>query len=272
MRVALCLCLNVAPGCCPLVVLGPVVLGGALPACSWRPLLRPYLSTRAVPLVGWGDVKGKDVVAVVWMNAGPANGSFALSVDSVSFTSSGVLALRQPPAKSPDTGPRSVAVDTASGMLTSGAVLYYSLDNGRSFETGAMAADSQGYSGAIPGQPLGSDLFYYVETTGANGYVSRLPFDAPASLFRYRVDDRPGLLVDDFAGARLRNRLDGGAGLFHNETAGGSVQVYRSARQLRLDYAVGSAQQFAGYFTGLGVLDISAYTTLDLRVRGAVGG
>jgi hypothetical protein len=215
---------------------------------------------------------GKDVVAVVWMNAGPANGSFALSVDSVSFTSSGVLALRQQPANSPDTGPRSVAVDTASGMLTSGAVLYYSLDNGRSFETGAMAADSQGYSGAIPGQPLGSDLFYYVETTGANGYVSRLPFDAPASLFRYRVDDRPGLLVDDFAGARLRNRLDGGAGLFHNETAGGSVQVYRSARQLRLDYAVGSAQQFAGYFTGLGVLDISAYTTLDLRVRGAVGG
>lgn len=215
---------------------------------------------------------GKDVVAVVWMNAGAASGSFALSVDSVSFTNSGVLALRQQPSNGADTGPRPVAVDTASGMRTVGAALFYSLDNGRSFVSSGMNADAQGYSGVIPGQSLGSDVLYYVETTGANGYVSRLPFDAPASLLRYRVDDRPGLLVDDFAGARLRNRLDGGAGLFQNETAGGSVQVYRSGRQLRLDYAVGTAQQFAGYFTSLGVLDISAYTTLDLRVRGAVGG
>lgn len=215
---------------------------------------------------------GKDVIAVVWMNAGGADGSFALSVDSVSFTNSGVLALRQQPVNSADTGPRQVAVDAASGMRTSGATLYYSLDNGRSFESSGMNADSQGYSGTIPGQTLGSDVLYYVETTGANGYVSRLPFDAPASLLRYRVDDRPGLLVDDFAGARLRNRLDGGAGLFQNETTGGSVRAYRSSRQLRLEYAVGGSQQFAGYFTNLGGLDISAYTTLNLRVRGATGG
>jgi len=215
---------------------------------------------------------GKDVVAVVWTNGGAADGTFNLSVDSLSFTKSGSLALRQQPANSADTGPRTVAVDTVSGLRASDATIFYSLDGGQNFASIAMNSDSQGYSGVLPGQPLGSDLVYYVETTGANGYISRLPFDAPASLFRYRVDDRTGLLVDDFAGAQLRNRLDGGAGLFNNESAGGSVQVYRSGRQLRLEYAVGEGEQFAGYFSSLGTLDISPYTTLDLRVRGAVGG
>lgn len=242
------------------------------PDSEWRQYILPLADFAQQGYGAPVPFTGRDVIAVVWMNAGSADGSFHLSVDSVSFTNSGRVGLRQQPTDSADTGPRTVAVDGASGARAGSATIFYSLDGGRSFAGAGMSADSQGYSGEIPGQDLGSDVLYFVELTGANGYVSRLPFDAPASLLRYRVDDRPSLLVDDFAGARLRNRLDGGAGLFQNESAGGSVQVYRSGRQLRLDYAVAGAEQFAGYFSELGVLDISAYTTLDLRVRGAAGG
>lgn len=242
------------------------------PDNEWRQYILPLADFAQQGYGAPVPFTGTDVIAVVWINAGSADGSFQLSVDSVSFTNSGRVGLRQQPTDSADTGPRTVAVDGSSGARAGSGTIFYSLDGGRSFAGAGMSADSQGFSGDIPGQSLGSDVLYFVELTGANGYVSRLPFDAPATLLRYRVDDRPSLLADDFAGARLRNRLDGGAGLFHNESAGGSVQVYRSGRQLRLDYAVAGAEQFAGYFSELGVLDISAYTTLNLRVRGAAGG
>ena len=63
-RVALCLCLIVVPGCRPPAVPGLVVFGGALLALSRRPLLRPYRSSRTVPCGGCAVAKGKVVAAV----------------------------------------------------------------------------------------------------------------------------------------------------------------------------------------------------------------
>lgn len=215
---------------------------------------------------------GKDVVAVVWMNGSGSAQPFTLAVDGVSFTNAGLLALKSLPADGPDTAPRPVSVAAPEGAQMTSVILHYSADGGRTFTPLAMTAQLDGYRGEIPGHGLGSDLLYYVEATSANGYISRLPADAPASLMRYRVDDRTGLLVDDFAGERLRNRLGGDAGLFHNEEAGGAIQVYRSDRRLSLTYSVPVEGQFAGYFTRLGNLDLTGYSALSLRVRGVQGG
>ncbi|MEZ4729865.1 MAG: hypothetical protein R3E79_22265 [Caldilineaceae bacterium] len=124
------------------------------------------------------------------------------------------------------------------------------------------------FQGELPAQALGADVIYYLETVYTNGYISRDPLDAPVSYYRYRVDDQAGLLVNDFAGPALQNRLNLGSGIFNHPTAGGQLQSYHLDRQLVLDYAVSEAEQYAGYFTYLPSLNGAAYTTLDLLIRG----
>lgn len=86
------------------------------------------------------------------------------------------------------------------------------------------------------------------------------------------MDDRATLLVDDFAGQQLRNRLGGSNGIFNNSTAGGQLQAYRADQELVLHYDVSGVDQFAGYFTNLAEQNVLTYTTIDILVRGAVGG
>jgi hypothetical protein len=128
------------------------------------------------------------------------------------------------------------------------------------------------FQGDLPGQALGSDIRYYVTATHTNGYVSQSPVDAPHSFYRYRVDDRTSLLINDFGANQLKNRLGGGSGLFNNPTSGGQLRAYRFEQQLLLDYNVAADGQFAGYFTQLPQSDLRGYTTLNLLVRGEVGG
>ena len=139
--------------------------------------------------------------------------------------------------------------------------------------SGVQAANAApAFQGELPGQTLGSDIRYYVTATHANGYTSQSPVDAPHSFYRYRVDDRTSLLINDFGANQLKNRLGGGSGLFNSPTNGGQLRAYRFEQQLLLDYNVAGDGQFAGYFTQLPQSDLRGYTTLNLLVRGAAGG
>ena len=225
---------------------------------------------------GFGEAKpftGTDVKAVIWTNVDGGRPDLAFSVDQVSFTNRGLIAAESHAASTADTGAHTIAVQAENGAGVAAMTLRYSVDDGATFADLPMTGDAGGrFSAAIPGQPLGSDILFYVEAQHSNGYASTSPLDAPASLYRYRVDDRTDLLVDDFAGENLRNRNGGTGGLFNNPDAGGRLQVYRQDYTLVLDYDVTTAGQYAGYFSRLNGLDGSGFNTIDLLVRGEQGG
>ncbi|MFN8494569.1 MAG: carbohydrate binding domain-containing protein [Caldilineaceae bacterium] len=247
------------------------------PDSRWRQYIIPL---NQFTQRGFGAAKawtGADVKAVVWLNATATNKALNLALDQVTFTTSGLLTLDQQPADSADTAARLLQVSAPDGVDVDQMFLHYSVDGGKNFITQSLTLQNGVttgaiYQGQIPGQALGSDVVYYIEAHQTNGYVSFSPLDAPASYYRYRVDDRNSVLVDDFAGPQLLNRLSGGPGLFNSPTAGGVLRAYRQAQQLVLDYDVSQAKQIAGYFTALANLDARAYTTLDLLVRGENGG
>ncbi|CAN5678363.1 hypothetical protein BH10CHL1_BH10CHL1_39640 [soil metagenome] len=218
-----------------------------------------------------------DVKAIVWLNAVATGKAMNLSIDQVSFTNSGLLSMAQAPSDSADTNPRQLQVTVPNGVAVAEMRLHYSVDGGVTFITIPLglqgATDGVAlFQGELPGQAVGTDVTYYIEAQQTNGYRSNSPVDAPASLYRYRVDDRNSLLVDDFANADLLNRLDGGAGIFSSQTAGGHVSAYRQAKQLILDYDVSQPNQIAGYFTKLPTLDARPYTTIDILLHGEQGG
>ncbi|MCX6047752.1 MAG: hypothetical protein NT075_21855 [Chloroflexi bacterium] len=218
-----------------------------------------------------------DVKAVVWLNAIATGKALNLSLDQVSFTNSGLLSLTQQPSNSADATPRSLQVTAPDGVSVAQMRAHYSVDDGATFIT--IPLSLQGvtngialFQGELPGQALGTDVTYYIEAQQTNGYLSNSPVDAPASLYRYRVDDRNSLLVDDYAGSDLLNRLNGGAGIFNSQTVGGRVSAYRQAQQLILDYDVSQPDQIAGYFTELPTLDAGPFNTVDILLRGDKGG
>lgn len=247
------------------------------PDATWRQYIIPLVQFHQR---GFGQTvawTGTDVKAVVWVNAEANGRPLDLAIDQVSFTNNGLLQANALPQNISDTAPRTVQVNVADGASVSSMTLHYSVDGGRTFAAVPMngvqaAATQQSFTGELPAQPLGSDIRYYVMATHANGYVSQSPVDAPHSFYRYRVDDRAGLLINDFGGDQLKNRLGGGSGLFNNPTAGGQLRAYRFEQQLLLDYNVAAADQFAGYFTQLPQSDLRGYTTLNLLVRGDAGG
>lgn len=218
-----------------------------------------------------------DLKAVVWLNAEATGKTMTLALDQVSFTNSGLLTLTELPTDGAATTARTLIVTAEGESAVSQVNAYYSIDSGVTFQAISLPQQSRTgvgthFQGELPGQPLGTDVIYYLETHYPNGYRSRNPVDAPTSYYRYRVDDRAGLLLDDFAGEALRNRLNGANGIFNHPTDGGRLQAYRSAQQLRLDYDVREANQYAGYFTQVPALDVTPYTTLDLLLRGEQGG
>jgi hypothetical protein len=220
---------------------------------------------------------GSDVKAVLWLNAESNGQPLALALDGVSFTNTGLLAPTALAESNPDTAARLVSFTAADAAAVQSTKLYYSLDDGQTYQVAAMnttrsATGQTTVQGQLPGQPLGSDIRYFAEVIHANGYTSRLPIDAPRSYYRYAVDDRAQLLVDDFGGSRPYNRVGGYSGLFNEPTHGGALTAYISGEQLVLDYRVTESEQYAGYYTELQALDARQYTTLDLLVRGAQGG
>lgn len=244
------------------------------PDNQWRQYMLPL--AEFAQSASTAALTGTDVKAVIWLNAENAGRSLELSVDQVSFTNQGLLTELALPAATTTTAAQSLQVSGPNGIAQ--VTAHYSVDGGATFQSVALNQQPQTepensrFQGELPTQSLGADVIYYLETTYTNGYSSRNPIDAPASYYRYRVDDRAGLLIDDFAGEALSNRLTGSSGIFNNATAGGRLLAYQANHELILDYDVSTAAQFVGYFTNLPTVDARPYTTLDLLVRGAVGG
>ncbi len=244
------------------------------PDSQWRQYMLPL--AEFAQSAATAALTGTDVKAVIWMNAETGGRPLELSIDQVSFTNQGLLTEVALPAATTTTAAQPLQVSGPNGIAQ--VTAHYSVDGGATFQSVALNQQAQNdpeqvsFQGELPGQALGADVIYYLETTYTNGYVSRSPLDAPASYYRYRVDDRAGLLIDDFAGVALRNRLNGANGVFNHTTTGGRLSTYRANHALILDYDVRSANQFAGYFTNLSSLDARSYTTLDLLVKGAAGG
>ncbi len=247
------------------------------PQAEWRQYIMPLSQFQQRGFGVATPFTGSDLKAVLWLNGDSSGRPFTLHIDQVSFTNSGLLQATTLAENSADTGARTVQFSAPSGANVSTLLLYYSVDGGRTYHSNAAPlaraeADSQLFQGQLPGQALGSEVRYYVEAQHANGYVSHLPLDAPQSFYRYRVDDRNLRLIDDFGGERLHNRLGAASGIFNAGTIGGRLLAYAVEQQLVLDFDVTAAGQFAGYYTGLANLDATAYTTLDLLVRGETGG
>lgn len=239
------------------------------PAAEWRQYVIPIneFSQR-----GFGvpqPFTGVDVKSLLWMNADSTAGAFSLAIDQISFTNSSLLRLIDKPSDNADTNDRSVVAAPMEGGAVEQVTLFYSLDDGATFSAAPLNASGGQFGGWIPGQPLGSEVLFYLEGIDSNGYVSHSPVDAPVSLHRYRIDDRTGLLVDDFAGGRLRNRLDRLASLFNSPNNGGRLRAYQFERRLLLDYDVGQNGQLAGYVTSLGRLNAKSYASLDILLRGS---
>lgn len=247
------------------------------PDTSWRQYIIPltqFAQRGFGKTVTW---TGNDVKAVVWLNAEAAGQALDLAIDGLSFTNQALIEANLLTESNSNTGSRLIQMAAPADAAVSAMTLYYSLDGGRTYTATAMSAiqaantDSL-YQGELPAQGLGSDIRYYVTAIHANGYVSQNPIDAPRTFYRYRVDDRASLLVNDFGGGQLKNRLGGGSGLFNNSAKGGKLTAYLVEQQLLLDYTVTAAEQFAGYFTQLPQTDLRPYTTLDVLMRGEAGG
>lgn len=248
-----------------------------IPDSTWRQYIIPLSQFTQR---GFGTPKpftGVDMKSVIWLNAIATGQVMQLALDQVTFTNHGLLSVVQQPADSTDTAPLQVQALIPNGVEIAQVLLHYSLDDGSTFITRSLSLQSSSdegarFQGEFPAQALGSDVVYYIEAQQTNGYVSNSPIDAPNSFYRYRIDDRKSLLVDDFAAPQLRNRLNGGPGFFNSPTAGGHLSAYRQAQQLVLDYDVSQADQFVGYSTALANLDARLFTTLDILVRGDKGG
>jgi hypothetical protein len=249
------------------------------PTANWREFLIPLSQFKQR---GFGVARpfaSTGVKALIWMNADNTGSAFDLTVDQVTFTNHSLLQVGDAAPDGPATAPRVITATVSSTSPIQQMRIFYSLDDGATYTPTAMvvlpaaaAGIPKTFTGQIPGQPLGSEVLYYLEALDDQDYTSRGPLDAPRGVYRYRVDDRPGKLVDDFGGVGLANRLGGTAGLFNNPAAGGALRAYRLDGQLVLDYDVQGADQYAGYFSQLGQLPAGSYNTLDILLRGANGG
>lgn len=245
------------------------------PDSEWREYMLPLTQfTRSTERTA---LAGTDLKAVIWTNAEATGQPMNLAIDGVSFTNQELLTILQAPTDGAATTARAIQVETSDLSSVATVLAYYSLDHGVTFQSVPLTLASARqrnalFQGELPGAPLGTDVFYYLEATYTNGYVGRTPLDAPNSYYRYRIDDRPSLLVNDFAGPALQNRLSLSNGIFNDPTAGGRLLTYHQDHQLVLDYDVSADKQLAGYFTYLPALNLTNYTTLDLLIRGEQGG
>jgi hypothetical protein len=226
---------------------------------------------------GWDASKltpftGKDVRAIVWSTVGDPHASVDLSVDRVAFVNSirfhKTTAL---PNTTDATGPYPVSALITDDLSVEHATLHYSIDDGRTYSAVSMSATERVYSAAIPGQPLGGEVRYYLSAKDEDGNIATDPVNAPFSVYRFQVSERPHLLINDFSVTDTDNLLGLDSALFGRDT-GSAITASVEEDALRIDYDVARPGSFAGYTTELGSIDHQRFNAVTMLVKGAAGG
>ncbi|MCX5771877.1 MAG: S8 family serine peptidase, partial [Candidatus Hydrogenedentes bacterium] len=108
-----------------------------------------------------------------------------------------VQIVHQPLTDTTSPGPYPVCADIVAAFTLARAELFWSIDGGASFSTVPMVnAGGVSYCAEIPGQPVGTDICYYLEAEDVNGFVAHHPDGAPSSLNCFVREGIPNLVVD----------------------------------------------------------------------------
>ncbi|MCK6504870.1 hypothetical protein L6R53_15965 [Myxococcota bacterium] len=78
------------------------------------------------------------------------------------------------------------------------AEVVYSVDGGETWQRAALGVDGEGVAGAIPAQPAGTVVSYYLEGEAADGTALALPAGAFVNPFTFVVGDLVPLWCEDF--------------------------------------------------------------------------
>jgi hypothetical protein len=241
---------------------------------EWRQFVIPLSSFSQQ---GWDPTKlvpftGKDVKTVVWSSVGDPHASIDLVVDKAAFVNSTLISGT---TVLPDTanvaGPYTITTQIRDDVGVQTASLLYSVDGGHTFTRVPMSANGNTFDVSIPGQPLGTEVRYYVEATDADGNVATDPVDIPYTIYRFQVSAHPYLLIDDFADTNPVNVLGGNSWLFGTES-GGSILAYYDKDSVRLVYDVSATSSYAGYTTLLRQANLTPYSAVTFLIKGASGG
>jgi hypothetical protein len=215
---------------------------------------------------------GRDVRAIIWSPIGEPHDTVVMSVDKIGFFNSVVFGGTNILPDTNDTsGPYAVESQVTDDAAVQTASIRYIVNNQGGFNRVPMSGTGDTFSGAIPGQPLNTEIRYYVEAVDADGNVATDPVDAPYSTYRFQVSERPALLIDDFSTGSRVNALGGNSSVFTSGSTG-SILTYYDAGALRLVYDVRTAESYAGFSTRLKQADATPYNALTFNVKGAEGG
>jgi len=236
---------------------------------EWRQFVIPLAAFRQRRENTLVPFTGTDVKALVWVAEGPLpDPSVHLEIDQVAFFDSVVISDTTGLTSTNDVfGPYPI---TAHIVGIESATLRYSPDGGHTFTPVTMTlAGGNVYTGQIPGQPMGTDISYYLEAADGDGNVATDPPDAPFMTHHFRVEWYPSLLVDDFFDAGSTNLLGGDSGI--TQQGGAATASYQDGA-LCLTYDITGTGGYVVYYSLLRELDVTAYRSLSFRVKGAVGG
>ena len=240
---------------------------------EWRQFLVPLSSFKQRE---WDPTKlahytGEDVITVAWFSVGDPLESINLSVCGVAFSNSLLINGTTVLADTTDVaGPYMVTTQIEDDVGVQ-ASLHYSADCGHTFTSVPMVASGNIFSASIPGQPLGMEVWYYVEATDADGNVATDPVDIPRTTYRFQINEHPYLLVDDFADTNPVNVLGGNSRPFGTDS-GSSILVHHDGGYVQLDYDVSATNSYAGYYSLLKHANLTQYNAVTFNIKGSAGG
>ena len=242
---------------------------------EWRQFVIPFSSFSQR---GWDPTKlvpftAKDVITVAWSSVGDPLESINLAVDRVAFVNSTLISET---TALPDTadvaGPYTVTTHVTDESSIDIVHLFFSLDSGTTFTSVTMMLVSDyTFSASIPGQPLGTEVWYYIEATDTHGNIATDPVDIPCTTYRFQVSEHPYLLVDDFVDTNPVNVLGGNSGPYGADS-GSSILVHYDEGHIQLDYDVSVTSSYAGYYTLLSEANLTPYSAVTFMIKGAAGG
>ncbi len=121
---------------------------------------------------------------------------FALDPNPLDSTPPTITDVAQPCATDGVLGPYWVSATITDDLVFVETELLYSVDGGEFLAAGA-SVEGDVHSFAIPGQPLGTEIDFYISASDANGNVATDPVGAPAVTRRITVSSAVTVFTDD---------------------------------------------------------------------------